>query len=134
MLWIERRIVRMLKTDLMSVSGFSNCVSFIVSCGLLAMAQPLLREGKTTRSLQITVLQQNGNRPCQAISASVFSCTPPTTYSTNHSLPFPRVHHVRRLPLDEAPLCVCVCVGGMHVTLIWQVSINTFLLLCCLHL
>lgn len=25
-LWIERRIVRMLKTDLMSISGFSNCL------------------------------------------------------------------------------------------------------------
>lgn len=51
-------------------------------------------------------LAMNRNRPCQAISASVFGRTPPPpTHSTNHSLPFPHIHQLRQLLPDKALAC-----------------------------
>lgn len=50
-------------------------------------------------------LAANRTRPCQAVSASAFCCTTPPTHSTNHTLPFPHVHHPRQLRHEKVLVC-----------------------------
>lgn len=100
-LWVERGIARRLKTWWASLAS-AVCVMWTAGNGITFV---LGREDNPVTP--DNSLAMNRNRPCQATSASVFSCTPPTTHSPNHSLPFPHVRHLRRL-LHRRPSVACV--------------------------